>query len=91
MNEMQSLIDEINKLCADNHTNIQLNSTKIDNLRDDLMKAERARLLEQEQWKTREEQCKTREEQWKSFCKQQEDNFKRYVDAITSGQQKGTV
>ena len=91
MNEMQSLIDEINKLRADNHTNIQLNSTKIDNLRDDLMKAERARLLEQEQWKTREEQCKTREEQWKSFCKQQEDNFKRYVDAITSGQQKGTV
>jgi hypothetical protein len=91
MNEMQSLIDEINKLRADNHTNIQLNSTKIDNLRDDLMKAERARLLEQEQWKTREEQCKTREEQWKSFCKQQEDNFKRYVDAITSGQQKGSV
>ena len=81
MNEMQSLIDDINKLCADNYTNIKLNSTKIDNLRNDLMKAENVRLLEQEQ-------CKTREEQWKSFCKQQEDNFKRYVDTITSGQQK---
>ena len=84
MNEMQSLIDEINKLCADNHTNIQLNSTKIDNLRDDLMKAELAHLPEKEH-------CKTREEQWKSFCKQQEDNFKRYVDTTTSGQQKGSV
>ena len=63
MNEMQSLIDEINKLCADNYTNIKLNSTKIDNLRDDLMKAENARLLEQEQWKKREEECKKREEE----------------------------
>ena len=88
MNEMQSLIDEINKLCADNYTNIKLNSTKIDNLRNDLMKAENVRLLEQEQCKTREEQWKTHEEQWKSFCKQQEDNVKRYVDTITSGQQK---
>ena len=56
-------MNEINKLCADNHTNIQSNSTKIDNLRDDLMKAENARLLEQEQWKKREEECKKREEE----------------------------
>jgi hypothetical protein len=51
------------------------------------MKAENVPLFEQEQWKNREEE-------WKSFCKHQEltrVNFKRYVDAIPSGRQKGSV
>ena len=77
MNKMQTLIDDINKIYADNNTSIKLNSTKIDNLRCDLTKAENARLHEQEQWKSREEQ-------WKIFCKQQEANFKSYVDSITN-------
>lgn len=78
---MQAIIDEIKQLSALNYTNLQTNSNKINALRDDLTKAEEARLLQEECWKLRDEQ-------WKTFCQEQENNFKRYIDSITSGQGK---